>query len=345
MRFTIGTKVKFLHTGDEGIVRAKLEKGMVSVYLPKDDMEIPVAEEDLIRLGRAATSAPTPAKEGKKKEREKPNPPTAGIENRPNELQSTGIQLAFLPVENREGLTEEFKIILLNDTRYDVVFDIRFWLNYRSETWSEKLPVASYAELGGMIYDDLNEAPEFDISINWITTEGAKGPVKKRLKIKAKSFFKTMRTAPLLNKPVHLYRLFEKPVFDEDKKTENLIEYTRRHTKPAWKPNDAFRLIDTLNSSDLAHFPLEIDLHIDQLRDDWEKMNNAEILAVQLTTFDAYLDQAIRVGVPSVFIIHGVGKGRLRNEIATRLLNNPDVKTFKNEYHHKYGWGATEVIF
>ena len=49
MLFAIGTKVKFLHTGDEGIVKSRLEKGMVSVYLPKDDMEIPAAEEDLIR--------------------------------------------------------------------------------------------------------------------------------------------------------------------------------------------------------------------------------------------------------------------------------------------------------
>jgi len=27
------------------------------------------------------------------------------------------------------------------------------------------------------------------------------------------------------------------------------------------------------------------------------------------------------------------------------LMNHPDVKTFKNEFHPKYGFGATEVIF
>jgi len=40
-----------------------------------------------------------------------------------------------------------------------------------------------------------------------------------------------------------------------------------------------------------------------------------------------------------------IGKGRLRNEIASRLVQMPEVKTFKNEYHPNYGFGATEVIF
>jgi dsDNA-specific endonuclease/ATPase MutS2 len=44
-------------------------------------------------------------------------------------------------------------------------------------------------------------------------------------------------------------------------------------------------------------------------------------------------------------VIHGLGKGKLKNEIATRLINHPEVKTFKNEYHPKYGFGATEIIF
>ncbi|MEZ4955770.1 MAG: hypothetical protein R2825_19575 [Saprospiraceae bacterium] len=57
-------------------------------------------------------------------------------------------------------------IYLLNDTQYAIIFNIKFWLNYRSETWSDKLPATSYIELGEMLYDDLNEAPEFDVEIN-----------------------------------------------------------------------------------------------------------------------------------------------------------------------------------
>ena len=49
MLFAIGTKVKFRHTDDEGEVKALLEGGMVSVYLPKYDMEIPTFPDDLLR--------------------------------------------------------------------------------------------------------------------------------------------------------------------------------------------------------------------------------------------------------------------------------------------------------
>jgi dsDNA-specific endonuclease/ATPase MutS2 len=45
-----------------------------------------------------------------------------------------------------------------------------------------------------------------------------------------------------------------------------------------------------------------------------------------------------------VYIIHGVGKGRLKEMIHARLKRHSDVEHFKNEYHERYGWGATEVI-
>ena len=346
MLFAIGTKVKFLHTGDEGVVKARLEKGMVSVYLPKDDMEIPAAEVDLIRIDDVPRGTQVKAKvvEGKK-EKKPPQRPPIKIQTQYAILKSFGIQLAFLPVENSEGLTEKFKIHLINDTKYEILYNIKFWLDYRTQTWNDKLSSTSYIHLGEMIYDDLNEAPEFEVEVNWITTEGVGKTVSKALKIKAKSFFKTMRTAPLLNQPTHLYRLFEKPDFGKEGQHEDLSAYTKRHAKPAWFKGDDLRSFNSLGTSELANFTREIDLHIEKLQDDWKKMSNAEIITIQLTAFEKYLQQAIRLGAPSVFIIHGVGKGRLRDEIATRLFKNTDVKTFKNEYHPKYGWGATEVIF
>ncbi len=345
MLFAIGTKVKFLHTGDEGIVKARLEKGMVSVYLPKEDMEIPAAEEDLIRVEENLKN-PVKAKVVKgKKEKKAPEPPAIKIETQYAILKSFGIQLAFLPVENAEGLTEKFIIHLINDTKYKVVYTIKFWLNYRTQKWSDVLPATSYIVLGEMLYDDLNEAPEFDVEISWVTTEGAGKPEAKTLKIKAKSFFNTLRTAPLLNKPSHLYRLFERPPIEPEEKEEDLQAYTKRHAKPTWYKGDNLRAVEAVDVSGLASFSREIDLHIETLREDHHKLKNSEILAIQLAAFENYLNKALRLGVPSFFVIHGVGKGKLRNEIATRLFNNPDVKTFKNEFHPKYGWGATEVIF
>jgi DNA-nicking Smr family endonuclease len=166
----------------------------------------------------------------------------------------------------------------------------------------------------------------------------------KSLKIRPKSFFGSLRTAPLLNKQTHLYRLFEKPETARDAKEEHLKDYTAKNAKPRKFSASNNEQLSLHDSAELAEFQLEIDLHIDKLHDNWEKLNNAEILKIQLSHFESFLNKAIRLGVSAVFIIHGVGKGRLKNEIATRLMQNPDVVTFKNEYHPRYGWGATEVL-
>jgi len=345
MLFAIGTKVKFLHTNDEGVVKGRLDNGMLNIYLPKEDMEIPAAEEDLIRADAGKTT-PVKAKIviGKKS---KPiaKRPSIQVETQYAILKSYGIQLAFLPIQDKEGLTEQYAVYLLNDTTYDILFEIKLLLNYRTESWNGKLSATSLIEFGELPYDDLNEAPEFEIEIKWITTEGIGNPIFKSLKIKAKSFFRPLKTAPLLNQPTHLYKLFEKPAADTEKQEEDLQAYTKRHAKPTWYKGENAHYVNAVDTSGLAHFDRELDLHIEQLRENIEKLSNSEILAIQLSAFEDYMNEALRLGVPSIFVIHGVGKGKLRNEIATRLMKNPDVETFKNEFHPKYGWGATEVIF
>ena len=61
--------------------------------------------------------------------------------------------------------------------------------------------------------------------------------------------------------------------------------------------------------------------------------------------FQRFFDQATRLGVSRVFVIHGVGEGKLKEAIAERLKGDPHVAKFKNEFHPKYGYGATEIIF
>lgn len=347
MLFAVGTKVKFLHTGDEGVVKGLIEGGMVNVFLPQLDMEIPAFPEDLVRA-EEFLKHPVKAKivGGKKDPTPMPPPPIA-IQTQYTILKSNGIQLAFDPISGKDGLTEKFVIYLLNDTKYDVIYSIQSQANYRRPLiWENNLKGLSYIQLGEMPYDDLNEAPGFEVECRWISTEGIGAPVSKSLKLKAKSFFNNMRTAPFLNRQVYLYRLFEKPQQEEEThKEEDLSSYTKRNSKPVrWSRPDAQNLA-IYDSKGLAEFNPEIDLHIEKLTDDWRKLSNAEILRMQIAHFEAYINKAIRLGVARVFIIHGVGEGRLRDEVATQLMKYEEVQTFKNEYHHRYGWGATEVIF
>ncbi len=164
------------------------------------------------------------------------------------------------------------------------------------------------------------------------------------LKIKAKQFFSKMLTAPILNRPVHLYKVFDRddsPAVAAEK--EDLKTYTQRKAAPP------ARTVRRQNHrphevEELAHFVPEIDLHIERLLPNAKKMSNTEIIKIQLAHFERFLDKALNVGAERVYIIHGLGKGRLRDLIATRLMQIDYVKTFNNDYHPRYGFGATEVI-
>ena len=95
---------------------------------------------------------------------------------------------------------------------------------------------------------------------------------------------------------------------------------------------------------DKAEFSDELDLHIEKLTNDHAKLDRSEKLRFQLKIFDDYIDQAVRLGIDKVYIIHGLGKGSLRNKIQSKLFENPYIKTFKNDHHPKYGFGVTEVF-
>lgn len=349
MLLSIGTKVKFRYTGETGTVSALLGDGMVNVYLEEDDMEIPAFPEDLMRVETPPKGQET-AKVILTPEPPAPKTP-ATIEATPQYaiLKSLGIQLAFLPQANPDGTIHRYEVYLINDTASPVLYSISLLLkDATQETKHGKLEPASYLLAGLLLFDQLNEAPAYEIECRRILTNGTGPRLFKNLRIKPQQFFKNTRLAPLLNKQVHWYRIFE-TLEPERKpgKQEDLRTYTKENVQIAKKEESVYGdWRDTLPGvQEFAEFINEIDLHIERLTDRHQKLSNAEILRIQLGHFEAFLNKAIRLGVQNVFIIHGVGKGILRDAVAQRLRQRPEVAVIKNDYHPKYGWGATEVIF
>ena len=89
----------------------------------------------------------------------------------------------------------------------------------------------------------------------------------------------------------------------------------------------------------------EVDLHIERLTGDWQYMDPLEKLGLQMKTFEKYLDLAVVHHLPSMIVIHGIGSGRLRDEIHEVLRYKREVKSFINQYDPRYGYGATEIFF
>ena len=69
-------------------------------------------------------------------------------------------------------------------------------------------------------------------------------------------------------------------------------------------------------------------------------------LEYKLKTFEKYYDLAIAHLQPSLIVIHGVGSGRLRDEIHELLKLRKEVKTFVNQYDPQFWlWCYRNISF
>ncbi len=89
---------------------------------------------------------------------------------------------------------------------------------------------------------------------------------------------------------------------------------------------------------------LEKDLHFNQLVEYPKNYSSHAKLEIQLSHARNFLAQAKRGGNKRVVLIHGVGEGRLKEEIHTLLERMNDLRFYDASYAD-YGKGATEVEF
>ncbi len=106
--------------------------------------------------------------------------------------------------------------------------------------------------------------------------------------------------------------------------------------KPANKSSKA-------NTSSLPVREKEVDLHMEELVESFKGWTNTQIIQYQLKHFQKELDAALTANLYKIVFIHGVGNGRLKQEILAILKNYPELEV-KDASYKKYGFGATEVI-
>ena len=87
----------------------------------------------------------------------------------------------------------------------------------------------------------------------------------------------------------------------------------------------------------------EINLHMEDLREEYTHLSAGEKLNIQLRYFSGKLEEAIRKKRKNLIVIHGVGKGTLRAEVRKLLDDYPQI-TYCDASYATYGYGATEVI-
>ena len=87
---------------------------------------------------------------------------------------------------------------------------------------------------------------------------------------------------------------------------------------------------------------IEIDLHLHKIVSAPGSLNNWEKIHIQVDYCRNCLEEAMNLKITGLVFIHGIGEGRLKQEIRNLLKTYPNVDYFDADYS-RYGYGATQV--
>lgn len=253
-----------------------------------------------------------------------------------------GVLLAFMPVFDKDifddDVVEKLKIYLINQTETAFSFHYKIFFNGENDfELKNTIEPLSDFYLHNVEFEDLSDNPRFDVEFSLANPDKKKAPYfETSLKLKAKQLFKKIEEIQVRNEPTFSYPLFKEY---PDKVEEEKVDLSRLG-------NAGFRIYEAHKvRENLPPARSVVDLHIEKLTDSWKHLSNFEILSIQLKEFERFYDLAVAHFQPSLTIIHGVGTGKLRDEIHEILRTKKEVKSFVNQYTAAYGYGATEMYF
>jgi hypothetical protein len=338
MKFQVGDKVLLIHSNEEGEVVDIINKNMVTVDVGGVQFPVHTDHIEFPYFKRFTEKKQPPPK------------PKQYVDNIKKEKGSTikqynvgeGIWLSILPVFDKDVFDDDvvdyFRIYLVNSTGQN--FKFTYFLRFDGAVDFElknELPAHSDFYIHDVPLEDLNDSPRFDFEFELNPKDKTKADyAEASIKIKPKQLFKRIEELLLKQEATLSYLLLETY---PDKPVQEKFDMSKLS-------NAGFKIYDA--SEARQHIPparTVIDLHIDKITNNWHGLNNFEILSIQVKEFEKYYELALLHLQPSLIIIHGVGEGVLRDEIHERLRTKKEVKSFVNQYHPLYGYGATEVFF
>ena len=260
----------------------------------------------------------------------------------PKTKEGNGILLSFFPIFDKDifddDIVDKFKLYLVNqnETAYTFTYNLIIAGGSHFELKNIIDPLSNFY-LHDVKFEDLSDSPRFKFEFALKVPNKKKVPFyETSLKIKAKQLFKKIEEIQLKNEPEFSYLLLNNyPERVEEEKVD-----LNRLGNAGYIVYDAAKIRQNMEPARSV-----VDLHIEKLTDSWKHLSNFEILSLQLKAFEKYYELAVAHHQSSLTIIHGVGIGKLRDEIHYLLKLKSEVKSFVNQYSHMYGYGATEIYF
>ncbi|MBP9104873.1 MAG: Smr/MutS family protein [Chitinophagaceae bacterium] len=337
MKYQIGDTVVLLHSNEEGQVVDIMNEKMLMVDVKGITFPVYMDQVDFPYFKRFTEKKIVPAK------KEKQYVDDVRKEKLPKEKQiADGVWLTFLPVidtdEFGDDVVEELKLHLVNRT--ETAFNFIYKLHYFGKPdFDLKNTVHPFEDfyLHDIDFADLNDSPSFEFDFSLITPAKHKADhYEASVKLKPKQLFAKIEELKKKNEATFSQLLFEDY---PDKQVEDVVEMGRLAAR-GYKIYDASKARQHMEPARTV-----VDLHIEKLSDDWKHLSNFDILSMQLKAFEKYYQLSVLQHQPSLTVIHGVGEGVLRDEIHEKLRLKREVKSFVNQFHPSFGYGATEIFF
>ena len=338
MKFQIGDKVLVLHSNEEGEVVDIINNKMVMVDVRGVKFPAYIDQLDFPYFKRFSEKKIIQPSKQKKYVDQLKSEKDSGQSKKVVD----GVWLMFLPKfemdEFGDDVVESFKLHLLNHTDHGYEFTYRQYFFGKSEfELSNKIYGFKDFYLHDVPFEDLNDSPTFSFDFTLLTPDKKKAEhYEASVRIKPKQLFDKIQEIKEKGEPSFSYLLFDEY---PDRAYEEELEVSVL-TQAGYRVVDAKQAKQHLEPARSV-----LDLHIEKLVDDWQQMSPLEKLTIQLRTFEKYLDLAIAHHLPSMIVIHGIGTGKLKEEIHELLKYRRDVKSFVNQYDPRFGYGATEVFF
>ncbi len=253
-----------------------------------------------------------------------------------------GVFLRFLPVFDKDvfedDVVDKLKVYLINENAegYNFHYNLYFGNESNFDLKNSIQPLSDFY-LHDVNFEDVSDNPRFEFEFSLTEPNKKKAPYFERsVKITGKKLFKRVEELQKANEASFAYEVF---THYPDKAPDEKVDLSGL-------TNAGFRLYNAEKlQENLPPLRTVVDLHIEKLTNNWRQLSNAEILHTQLKEFDKFYDLAIAHAQPKLTVIHGVGEGILKNEIHEILKHKKHVKSFVNQHHALYGFGATEIFF
>ena len=355
MKYKVGDRVKFLMEEGEGIVRKIVGPNLVNVET-EDGFEIPTLTRDIIliqtntheekmfvkNLDDSPTTFVNEEVESPIIEEKETNSSRLIVYPSDRIPEKFHLSIAFIPEHQNMPIAGDLDIYMMNFSSYDIMYSY-----HNQNDKSINLVSSGKIEAFSKLYVTSINREELDAYLNanvqtLIIQHQAKqlfAPISADMKLRGSKFYKetSFPKDQFLLQNALIYKLFDfknvplitKLSTEED--TDILKAKASVHKK-----NDA--ILKHKVSNDRA----EVDMHIWELVDDHSRMTNTEMLDIQLGYFEKCLQSAIDHKFSRVIFIHGVGSGRLKEEIKATLEPMDNIE-YKPASMAQYGVGATQV--